>query len=307
MFIWLLIWVDTTHMTTHMSRSTHMTTHMSRYSFNMSHWMHTSVTHLCRYSYVYTHMYAYTYKWCHVTLDGHVAICVWVYTYEYMYTHMYILMCTHTHISDVMWHWMDIWRYVCEYIHMSIHMTQRHVTSNRDMCRDNGSNMTWHDGSNIPYVWQDAFIDTTWLEYDMTHPTCHIGCTHESGHIWFMTCDVGWRSVPWWWRKYDMTHVCIQFDILCAMTHYDWLIRATWLMHKYSMTQHVILDAHMSHAIFEPCHLHEWVISHVSISHNQSWHIEFPAKYILQGIFSTGWRRCIRCLELQVYFRKRDL
>jgi len=122
--------------------------------------------------------------------------------------------------------------------------------------------------TSFPYVWHDLFIYVTWLIYmcDMTHSYVR----HDS-----VICAT--RLI----HMCNMTHLYVRHDsFICAtrlihmydMTHlyvrHDSFICVTWLIHMYDMTH-----SYTIHTCNSLCNT------------------------------STGWRRSIGCLKLQVIFR----
>jgi len=151
----------------------------------------------------------------------------------------------------------------------------------------------------ISYNRHDAFIYETWHIHiwDMTHPfwdmthshICVICATHS---FWDMahshTCvmcvmhsqvwddvlvvgdtssSLGRRLPPYLFHTWDLTHSYMRHDILIYET---WHIHIWDMTHSYMTRSYTRPDSlfwgHVTH-INEPCHTHQWAMSHTSMSH----------------------------------------
>ena len=120
--------------------------------------------------------------------------------------------------------------------------------------------------------------------------------------------------------------VCVVWDVLvrhievcvcvcvCCHTH---IISTRYITHD--CFRFIVFASHITH-MNESYHTHEWVISHTWMSHithtNQSYHTSWRARWQHRlGLFihiwmrhvTTEWRKCTRCVELQVSCSCRSL
>jgi len=114
------------------------------------------------------------------------------------------------------------------------------------------------------YVWHDSFLFVTWLidiiSVDMSKEN-HFTCVKWLIHMWDMTHSLVWHNlftcVTWLIHTCDMTH---SYQI---GRHVKENIR----LYMYFMTHsYVWHDSSVTHTE-KSCHAHEWVMSHMWMSH----------------------------------------
>jgi len=158
---------------------------------------------------------------------------------------------------------------------------------------------------------------------DMSRVTCH---THECvmSHIW-MGHNTHTNVPTRIWRRCQ-----IQINHVCVMSH-TWMSHITYInesCHTYECTTREYGGDVESNGW---CHTHEWVMSRVWMNHNTHTNVLHANTQVVSNLnklrlchvthmdescytyecttceygSDTGWQRPIRCLKLQVIFRKR--